>query len=268
MKKSLYLIVAMNVLMASSAFASTLDHAPSKAGQFANCNIGFHDRNPATTIELCNAAVMSNRLSPRERAQSLLVLGYAFMIVDMKANGFAMSSVDRTIAVWRSAAAIDPTYIDPLLELASLNKSFMRFDEAEKIFAEAELRAPKNGHVFSRHSLGLRSSNQGKAQLATAKKAIQLNPNGPEALYAHGMALFAEKDYAAAEKQMLRAAEHFNSANMDPLGLAAIESPSIVLASIREKKSATVQTGETVAQVDAATKLNTQLALNSVKMKK
>jgi tetratricopeptide (TPR) repeat protein len=235
MKTHLFLVAALNALIASSAHAAAMEQ-PSSAtqAQFTACNADYRTRKPEITQELCTAA-LAGELAPRQKTEAMVVLGYAYMMIDLKAKGFSLKSLDRTISIWREAAGIDETNPDPLIELASLYRCFMHPVEAEQAHQEAELRAPKNAHAFARHSLSLRAADGAQAELQTAEIAVALQPNESEALYAHGLALLANKHYVQAAQQLKRAVKHYDETRFDRFGLAWSERPQMLLASFENK---------------------------------
>jgi hypothetical protein len=230
MKKiSQALVVLSSIFLATTAPSSA---QPISAGQVCTLQQIKHDA--ASAIDRCKQLANSNQLSASEKSNALFTLGYGYMLVDLQQEGFSINNLERTIVTWRMATSIDKGNMKPLLALASLNRIFMRPQEAELIYAEIEQRAPGNWQAYIHHSLNLRSIDEQSAptRLILSEKAIALQPQQPMAHYALGMALLANHKQEEAIVQLRMAEQNFDTQQFDEAGLMPLEAPSAVMASI------------------------------------
>ncbi len=225
--QALVVLSSFYLTLPAASVAQTL-----AGGQF--CTLQQVKKNAASAIDMCKLQANSNQLSASEKSNALFTLGYGYMLVDLQQEGFSINNLGRTIATWRMATAIDQSNMKPLLALASLNRIFMRPQEAELIYAEIEQRAPENWQAYTHHSLNLRSIDEPSTptRLALSEKAVALQPQEPMAHYALGMALLANHQQEEAITQLRLAEHNFDAQQFDEAGLMPLENPSQVMASI------------------------------------
>ncbi len=174
------------------------------------CIDSFYARPDAETVTLCEKAVSESAGAPRDQARALTTLGHAY--AKMPEHYDFIQTPDSTImfTAWRKAASIDPTFADPLIEMANLYSSAGEGEKALNMLAEAERIDPSNWRVHTRRAIAYRNMHAVEAMLPPAERAMELAPDEFEVRREYALALYHNKRFRESVAQYETAAKLFN----------------------------------------------------------
>src|SRR6185436_7081741 len=86
----------------------------------SDCTGQFMSRPIKETIKVCEGYLDKNTGTVRERATAMYVLGHAYSRSGDAFTNDGKVSETRPIRLWKTAAKLDPTYIEPFLSIGNL----------------------------------------------------------------------------------------------------------------------------------------------------
>lgn len=194
------------------------------------CTRGFHGKNVKDFIRMCEVILNENGITQSQRARVMFALGHTYTYLSSLADIEKDPKDLPSVKMWIKSSEADPTFIEPLLALATCFSSFDKHEEAQMTLDLAETRMPNNWRVFTARAAAFHAAQNDDAELAASEKAFLLAPDEPEVNYARGVALLKNRKHEDAIKQLTLAAAGYDPMADDRLEVVRPESPWIILA--------------------------------------
>jgi tetratricopeptide (TPR) repeat protein len=178
--------------------------SPTDDPGLSDCTGQFMSRHIKETIKICEGYLDKNTGTVRDRATAMYVLGQAYSRSGEAFTHDGKVSETRPIQLWKKAAKLDPTYIEPFLSMGNLFGLSTENDQAEAAFGSAQNIDPKDWRVYTGRANAIFNTHRGiksRAALAAAEKAAAIKPDEPMVRMVYGRMLQLNYRYEEAAKQ-------------------------------------------------------------------
>jgi tetratricopeptide (TPR) repeat protein len=217
----------------------------------SDCTGQFMSRPVKETIKICESYLDKNTGTVRDRATAMYVLGHAYSRSGDAFTNNGKVSETRPIRLWKKAAKLDPSYIEPHLSIGNLFGLSTENDQAEAAFDSAQNIDPKDWRVYTGRANAIFNTHRGiksRAALAAAEKAVAIKPDEPIVKMVYGRMLQINGRYEEAAKQYEAAVGAYDPATDTSLELMREPNPLQSLAYVYNKMGKPALAAETLSK--------------------